>query len=131
MTVQGDNVHLLSITDQERYQRFLLNKDKYYDRDARYGWKKDSKIDIDFESFSEDYAEMHRGVDATYPTQLYLMDRYKMGVTLQRMNADGSFSTLKTNANRKMGTGAGTTMNMGGQTINSDYDRIEIIVDCK
>ncbi|OOG19770.1 hypothetical protein BWD42_07675 [Sphingobacterium sp. CZ-UAM] len=131
VTVQGDQIHLLSITNLERYEYFIQSKDKDYDRSTLSGWKEQSRLDNDFLSFSGQYAQMYRGVDATYPTQLYLMDKYKMGVSLFRMNSDGSSSPIKVTATRKMTLGSSTTMNMGGQTINSDYESIDIYEDCK
>lgn len=127
--LHGNDMYLMSITDEAAYDKFNLksNQKGYYDKDSPSGWKEKSSIDDEFDSFSRDYTELYKGVDATYPTQLHLMERFNMGITLQKWDpAANKFSPEDVSAEYNNNTGSSTTIGGGGNQINSRYKKIEV-----
>ncbi|WP_346237095.1 hypothetical protein ABDK00_012345 [Niabella insulamsoli] len=103
IVTHGDDVHLLSITDVAKYRKFYEGKENDYDKNDPTGWKVKSKMNKNFYSFSKDLnSANYDGADVTFPTQLYLMDEAKMGVSLQKYNTtNNSFQVKSLNIERK------------------------------
>ncbi|MBK0384453.1 hypothetical protein I5M32_15920 [Pedobacter sp. SD-b] len=127
--IYGDDMYLLSVTDQAKYDSFVLksNQKGYYDKDASNGWKKETKIDDEFGEFVGEFSKLNPGSDATYPTQQYLMDRFNMGLTLQKWSGtDNAFYPEELNVEENDDTGSSTTLGGGGNVIKSKYKKIEV-----
>jgi hypothetical protein len=71
---------------------------------------------------------MYSGQDAVFPTQLYLMKEFNMGVSLQKWDGN-SFNPIFTAVQYKPNDG-GTTLSGGGRVITSPYSSIDIGAGC-
>jgi|GEM_PF-2920354 len=132
--LHGTDMYLLSVTDRTKYNAFITKSTSngYYDRFSENGWKKDSRIYDEYESFSQDYAKMNPGDDGAYPAQLHLMEEFKMGTTLQKWNAESNkFQPVDVVAEYRDMTGSSTKLGGSGNVLNSRYEKIEVkTVNC-
>ncbi len=127
--IHGDDMYLISVTNSVAYNKFVVKSksDGYYDKNESNGWKYKSAIYNEFVSFSTDYMALYKNVDATYPTQLHLMDSYNMGVTLQKWNTTtNKFEPQEINTQLDDNTGSSSSITMGGTPIISKYKTIEV-----
>jgi len=136
IVINGNDMYLLTINDAAKYASFVTIKDKYYDKSQVNGWKTDSKIDDDFKSFRAQYLKYLElnggsGNDITLVTQMYLMEQFNMGVSLQQWDAGNNiFTPKKLNLQLNSNSSAGTSISNGGNTIRLKYELIEIANDC-
>lgn len=132
--IHGDDMYLVSITDEANYVKFAQKSSEkdYHDKDSSNGWKKKSSIADDFDSFTADYTNIYKGVDATFPAQLHLINRYKMGITVQKWDEDTKrFKPQKLDLEYNNSTGSSSTIGGSGNAINSKYKKIEVsTTDC-
>jgi hypothetical protein len=130
IVVRGDDMHVLSITDAAQYDAFLQKSDQkgWYDQNSKNGWMKKTSIYKGYEGFIRNIREVYQG-DLTYATQLYIMEQYKMGVTLQEWK-NGGFVSRKADVGYNNGTGSSTPIGGKWNIINSPYSGVTIEVKC-
>lgn len=132
IVVRGSDMHALSITDGDKYDAFIQksNQKGWYDQTNPTGWKEKTVIYRDYKRFQDNIKGVYQGGDLTYPTQLYMIEKYNMGVTFQEWK-NGSFESRRIDLEYNNSAGSSTTIGGGGNVINSPYTEINIEVKCK
>jgi hypothetical protein len=141
--ISGNDRYMINITDRDKFNRFIANKDSYYDPTTESQWKKKSTVSKSYYDFLRNTEGVYQGSDRVLAAQLYVMENftdkiakqkiYGMGISLQQWDSgNNTFNAITTEAKTKpINAGSGTTLSGGGQVIHSPYESIEVKTKCK